>query len=155
MTLYEIDNAIMALIDEDTGEITDINALNALEMEREKKITNVACAAKNAKALADALKTEKQEIEKRMKAAEKTVASCKEYILNALNGVKIENERCKISYRRSTSVEVADNIDFDKLPADLVKITKEVKKSEAKKAIEEGQTVEGCRLVEKMSVQIK
>ena len=155
MTLYEIDNAIMELIDEETGEITDIDALNALEMERERKITNVACAAKNAKALADALKNEKQEIEKRMKAAERTVASCKEYILNALGGVKMENERCKISYRHTTSVDVADNINFDNVPAEFIKVTKEIKKTEVKKAIEEGATIDGCRIVEKTSVQIK
>lgn len=155
MKLYEIDDAIMSLIDEETGEITDIEALEALEMEREQKITNVACAAKNAKALYEALKAEKQAIEKRMKAAENTEKRCKEFILYSLGGTKIENERCKISYTHSTSVEVADNIDFDSVPECFVKVTKEIKKTEVKNAIKAGETVEGCRLVEKTSVIVK
>ena len=42
MTLYEIDNAILECIDLETGEIIDTDKLDALQLERETKIENVA-----------------------------------------------------------------------------------------------------------------
>ena len=36
MTLYEIDNAILSCTDQETGEIIDQEALDALQMERKK-----------------------------------------------------------------------------------------------------------------------
>ena len=42
MTLYEIDNAILECVDEETGEIIDFEKLDALCIERENKIKNVA-----------------------------------------------------------------------------------------------------------------
>lgn len=50
MTLYEINEAIMACVDVETGEIIDLDRLNALEMERDRKISNVACWIKDLKA---------------------------------------------------------------------------------------------------------
>ena len=63
MKLYEIDPAIDALIekliDPETGEITDTSAIEALEMEKAKKIENLACYIKNLTADAAAYKAEK------------------------------------------------------------------------------------------------
>ena len=42
MRLYEIDEAILSCIDTDTGEILDADKLNALQIEREEKLENVA-----------------------------------------------------------------------------------------------------------------
>ena len=42
MTLYDIDESIAALIDPDTGEITDYAALDALQMERSEKVGQIA-----------------------------------------------------------------------------------------------------------------
>ena len=72
MNIYQIDNAIMTagdaildLVDEETGEITDLDQFEALkaemdglQMAREQKISNVACWIKNLKAEADAIKAE-------------------------------------------------------------------------------------------------
>ena len=41
MKLYEIDEAIMACIDAETGEIIDADKLDKLTMERDAKIENV------------------------------------------------------------------------------------------------------------------
>ena len=56
MTIYEIDQSIMECVDLETGEIIDIDKLNELELEREKKLENVACWIKDLKAEAEALK---------------------------------------------------------------------------------------------------
>ena len=78
MTIYDIEAEIMDCIDQETGEIIDIDRLNALEMERDKKISNVACWIKDLKAEAEAIKAEKQTLDKRQKAAENKAESLKE-----------------------------------------------------------------------------
>ena len=47
MTLYEIDSSLMSLVDEETGEILDKEAFDAVVMERDTKIENVALWVKN------------------------------------------------------------------------------------------------------------
>lgn len=47
MTLYEIDSAIMDCVDEETGEIIDLEKLEALNIERDKKVEGIALAVKN------------------------------------------------------------------------------------------------------------
>ena len=39
MTLYEIDSAIQALVDPESGELMDYDAFAALQMEREVKLS--------------------------------------------------------------------------------------------------------------------
>ena len=46
MKLYEIDEAIMACIDAETGEIIDADKLDKLTMERDAKIENVKISIK-------------------------------------------------------------------------------------------------------------
>ena len=42
MTIYDIEAEIMDCIDQETGEVIDIDRLNALEMERDRKISSVS-----------------------------------------------------------------------------------------------------------------
>lgn len=43
MNLYEIDTEILGCVDMETGEIIDDGRLDRLQMEKEKKIENIAC----------------------------------------------------------------------------------------------------------------
>ena len=45
--LYEIDAEILASVDQETGEILDIEKLDALQMERERKLEGVALWVKD------------------------------------------------------------------------------------------------------------
>lgn len=155
MTIYEIDAAIMALIDEETGEITDIEALADLEMERDKKITNVACLIKNQKALREAIHAEKMALDKREKVIANNEERLKNYIEYALNGVKFENERCKISYMTRDKVVIDENKDIETLPLEFVKITKDFNKTAIKEAINAGQEIDGCHVIKNTSVIVK
>lgn len=155
MKIYEIDNAITALIDEETGEITDIEALKALEMERDRKVANVACLIKNEKALADAIKAEKQALEKRQKALENNVERLKGFLLYVLGGTKFENDRCKVSYMTRDKVEIDEGTDVNALPLEFVKVTKDFNKTAIKDAINAGQEIEGCRVIKNTSVIVK
>jgi len=69
MTLYEIDSAVMACVDEETGEILDEEKLNTLIMERNRKFEGVALWIKNLESDAAAIKTERDALDKRIKSA--------------------------------------------------------------------------------------
>lgn len=169
MNIYEIDRnfadtmeEIMLVFDEETGEVTDIDKfeelkrrLNELQEERNTKISNVACWYKQLCAEAEAIKAEKQNLAKRQQTAEKKAENLKKYLEYALNGEKFKDARCNISYRKSKSVVVDPDMDPFNLPIQFQKVTVEPNKTELKKAIEGGQTVEGVEIVEKTSMQIK
>ena len=155
MTIYEIEAEIMDCIDQETGEIIDIDRLNALEMERDKKISNVACWIKDLRAEAEAIKAEKQALDKRQKAAENKAESLKTWLQSILQGEKFKDSRCAISYRRSERVDFADNFNFDTLPDSMKKVTIEPKKTEIKNYLLTGATIEGVELVESSNIQIR
>lgn len=154
MTIYEIDAAILECVDQKTGDIIDIDRLEALEMEREQKISNVACWIKDLEAEAEAISKEKKNLAERQAACENKAASLKNYLTSALNGMKFKDARCSVSYRKSDSVEV-DKTAIDKLPEEFVKVEKTVRKSELKDALKLGFEFEGVKLVEKNNIQIR
>lgn len=154
MTLYEIDEAILDLVDEETGEVIDLDALAALEMERDKKISNVACWIKDLKAEAEAIKAEKMNLAKRQATCENKVEQLKKYLADALGGVKFKDSRCSISYRKSESVQL-DDLALLKLPDEFVKVEKSPRLTEIKNAIKEGQSFEGVKLVTNNNIQIR
>ena len=43
LSLYHIDQALEALIDPETGELLDYDAVEQLQMDRERKIENMVC----------------------------------------------------------------------------------------------------------------
>ena len=155
MTIYDIEAEIMDCIDQETGEVIDIDRLNALEMERDKKISNVACWIKDLKAEAEAIKAEKQALEKRQKAAENKAESLKTWLSGILQGEKFKDSRCSISYRRSEKVTFADDFVVDSLPDEMKKITIEPRKTEIKEFLKAGGEIEGVRIEENTSMTIK
>lgn len=108
MNLYEIDQAILALVDQETGEITDWEAFDALQMERDVKIENVACWYKNLMAEAVAIRQEELSLAKRRQAIEKQAESKLKYLENALGGQKFQTARCSITWRKTSRVEVSE-----------------------------------------------
>lgn len=154
MTLYEIDEEILNLVDQETGEVIDTDRLEELQMERDKKVSNVACWIKNLKAEAEALKAEKENLAKRQQSCERKAEQLKDYLAYALNGTKYKDARVSVSYRKSESVEVDDMAIFT-LPEEYIKVEKTVKKTELKNAMKLGLQFDGCRLVEKNNIQIR
>ena len=158
MTIYEIDQAIMECVDLETGEIIDIDKLNELEIEREKKLENVACWIKDLKAEAEALKNEKQALAERQKVAENKAESLKKWLAYALQGEKFKTAKCAISFRRTEAIEVTDeglnNLmkEHDEL---LTYKAPEPNKTAIKQAIKDGLNVPGVQLVQNVSTIIK
>ena len=155
MNLYEIDDAILECVDTETGDIIDVERLEALELERDTKISNIACWIKDLNAEAEAIKAEKQALDKRQKVSENKAESLKRYLQGYLGGAKYKDGRCAISYRNSESVEFDENLDVSTLPSDLVKVKVEPSKTLIKQAIKDGRTVEGCHIVSKENIQIR
>ena len=150
MTIYEIDQAIM--------ECVDAEQLDKLQMEREKKLENVACWIKDLKAEAEALKNEKMALAERQKVAENKAESLKKWLAYALQGEKFKTSKCAISFRKSEAVEVTDeglnNLmkEHDEL---LTYETPEPNKTAIKQAIKDGLDVPGVQLIQNISTIIK
>lgn len=158
MTLYEIDSAILECIDMETGEVIDTDKLNALNMERDAKVENVACWIKELKAEAEAIKAEKQKLADRQKAAENKAESLKRWLAYALDGKKFNTAKCAVSFRNTESVEVTEqgleNLmkGHDEL---LTYKTPEPNKTAIKQAIKDGLSVDGVQLVQNISTIIR
>lgn len=153
MKLYEIDEAILSCIDTETGEILDAEKLNALQIEREEKLENVALWIKNLTSDAEALKAEKQAFAERQKAAENKAESLKKWLTEALAGEKFKTTRVAVSFRKTKSVQVADIFALDNSFLKYAEPTPD--KVAIKKAIEAGQEVTGATLVENVSISVK
>ena len=153
MRLYEIDNAIMDCVDEETGDVIDVERLESLEMERDIKISNIACWVKDLQAESKAIKEEIDKLQARKKADENKAESLKNFLAYYLNGVKFKDARASISYRHSTSTEFTG--DVNSLRDDLCKVERKASLTAIKQALEQGEVIEGARLVEKESVIIK
>lgn len=170
MTLYDIDAQIAALdgaaeddmlIDEETGELVSVSqALDALRMEREAKLENVACWVKNLSAEADAIREEENRLLKRRKAAETKAANLKAWLLAAMtreDGTteKLKTGRVMVSVKRNPPSTVVD--DEALLPC-AYKTVKQIviqDKAAIKSAILAGEEVPGAHLEYGRSVSIK
>lgn len=169
MTLYDIDAQIAALdgaaeddmlIDAETGELISVSqALDALRMEREEKLENVACWVKNLCAEADAIREEENRLVKRRKAAETKAANLKAWLLAAMtreDGTtdKLKTGRVMVSVKRNPPSTVVYE---ELLPSTykVAKITYQANKELIKRELLAGGEVPGAHLEYGRSVVIK
>lgn len=108
MNIYEIDKAITSLIDNETGEISDFEAFEQLQLDRETKIENIALAYKNYNAEAIMIKDEAGRLMERAEKAKSNAERCKKLLEYALQGQAFKTPKTSISYRKSTSVKLED-----------------------------------------------
>lgn len=153
MRLYEIDEAILDCIDQETGEIVDPEKLNALQIERDAKLEGVALWIKDLKAEAEALKAEKLAFADRQEKTVKKAESLKKWLADALAGEKFSTTKVAVSFRKTKSVQVENIFDLDESFLKYGDPTAD--KTAIKKAIEAGQEVKGAQLVESLSLSIK
>lgn len=157
MTLYNIsgrlEQAFYDSIDPETGEILDNAELDALQMERDEKVENIACLIKNLTAEAAAIKVEKENLARRQRTAENRAEWLKKYLADNLQGESFKSARAAISWRRSESVEIRS---MEDVPEDFLKFKDpEPDKTALKKALKAGQIFDGIALVERQNIQIK
>ena len=160
--LYEIDAAILAAVDQETGEILDVEKLDALQLEREAKLEGVALWVKDLKAEAAAVKEEADKLTARKKALDNKIEGLKNWLLFALDGEKLKTPRCNVYYTHNQRVKVDDEeklIEFLKnttVPNEFLRFREpELRRDEIKKALKEGVRIPGAELEETESVVIK
>ena len=157
MTLFEINKAILEFdyeIDEETGEILNAEALDALQLAREEKIEGVGLWIKNLTAEAEAVKKEKDAMADRQRRLEKKAESLKNYLVYALQGERFSTPRIAISWRKSESVLIPDEALLDDRFVNITMIKKPDKKL-IKDTLKAGREVPGAELITKQNLQIK
>ena len=152
MNLYEIHHEIMSCWDEETGEILDVQKFDALQMALEDKLEAIGCYVKNLEAEAAALKVEEQAFAARRKRTENKAASLKNYLSGYLQGCPFETLRVKVFFRKSESLEVAEDA---VVPEEFLKHKVEVNIAELKKAVKSGLVLDGVQLIQKQNINIK
>lgn len=162
MNLFEIDfeiekaiNALFDSVNEETGEV-DAEALVNLEqlnVERERKLENIACYIKNLKSDSAALKAEIDSLEKRKRAIDKKTARLQVYLQQHINtDEKFTFPRAVISFRKNKKVEIVNEA---LIPKRLFRIKAEPNKDAIKEELAAGKKVKGCELIDSYSLQIK
>lgn len=161
LNIYEINQAILSLIDEETGEILDGEAFDQLQMEREAKLENVACWIKNLVAEGAALRAEEVNLAERRKAVERKVERLKAYLAEALCGEKFQTTKCAVTFRKTSKVEVTDVRSVaewceDNGYGDLVAYAApSVSKTDLSKLLKSGMEIPGAEIVEGTSMGVK
>lgn len=169
MTLYEIDRAIQALldegfnytIDEETGEVffDDKSAeLEQLTFERGAKLEAVALYIKNLDALAETIKAEEKALKERREAREKKAENLRKYLaqsMAAAGETGLETAKVRVAFHKSEAV-IVDEEKLDKaFIKETIKTTYAPDKTAIKKAIKAGQQVTGAYIEERKKVQIQ
>lgn len=163
MTLYEIESAILNCVDQETGEIIDAEALNALQMERDKKIEGVALWVKDLRAEAEAIGNEVKSLNARKKAAENKAERLKQWLGDALAGEIFKSSKVRVSYTHNTKLNVIDEqsvVNYIqthcKEPEQFLRFTlPEIRKDAVKAEINKGVEIPGACLEPTESVVIK
>lgn len=163
MNLFQIDEAIANCvklddredyIDVSTGEIIDIQALDALKMEKEKKLRNIGCWVLNLKAEEQAIADQIKKFTARKQAIHNKIESLQNYTAAALNGEPWKCTECEYKWRMTESVQF--NGDIKAVPVEYLRLKEpELDKAKIKKALKSGVVIAGCTLEKKNSMSIK
>lgn len=161
MNLYEINTEIASMVDPETGEILDYEAFENLAMERDQKLEELAMWYKNLTAEAAMISVEENKLAERRKTLEKQAKRLEAYLSKFLAGSKFSTARVSCTFRKSKSLEIADEAQFIKNMAQsqlfeyLTYKDPTVNKDAVKAAIKAGQTFDGAAIIEKNNIQIK
>ena len=158
MSIYEIDDSILSLVDMETGEIEDEERYDELQMERTQKVENIGCFYKNLVAEAKAMKEEEENLAQRRKAVENKAERINNLLVYALKGEKFESPRLRCSYRKAKSVQVDDSfVTWALEHADDLLTFKEPapNRTAIKAALADGREIEHAEIVTSESLQVK
>lgn len=160
MKLYEIAPALRfalddIVVDEETGEILQADALHAVEAEAAEKIEATALYLRELDAEAKADKEEADRMLARVKSLQKRSDYIKAMLLDALHATgKVKTGRVTVSIRTTKAVEIAEGADLPEAYT-TVKTTVSPNKIAIKQALLDGVEVPGCSLEARESVSIR
>ena len=172
MTLYEIntqfaeaielyENGVDEIIDTETGEVRSLaDVLAELNMSREQKIENTVRYIKNLRAGSEAVRAEAANLIERADRFDKKAEQLESYLLSQLGDCKkLETPLYTIKVRTSKSTCCpTDEEAIQRLPEGFWNIKTTVKVAPDKKAIkaalEKGEKLEGCSIIENKRLSI-
>ena len=169
-TLYEInerynaaiqmyEDGVSELVDTETGEIIPIEDwLAALQMSKEEKIDNTIKYLKNCKAFCEAAKAEVEVLEERIAKKAKKAEHLEKYLLSQLGDTKkIETPLYCLKVRTTKrTIAPKDEKQLQTLPRECwhKKTSIVADKKAIKAALEKGEKLEGCSIVENKRLSI-
>lgn len=154
-TLYDIIKSIESFefeVDEETGEILNMAELDALQVDKETKVENIALFIKNLKADAAMYADEEKAFAQRKKAAANKADRLTKYLAAMLAGEKYKSARVAITWKPSEAVNITS---IDELPQGYYVTEKKPDKMKIRQAIKNGEQVPGAVLVERENIQVK
>lgn len=161
MNLYEINSSIEEIIEksyqfaaEHDGEMSEdfLSELDNLKLLRTDKIENICFAIKNAKANSEIISSEIKILQQKKQYSENLQERFKNYLASVLNGEKVKTALNSVYYKDTVSVSVDETI----TPPDrFARIKKEWDKIMLKEALQAGENIEGCKLVNKTSIVVR
>lgn len=160
MKLYEIAPALRfalddIVVDEETGEILNADALHAVEAEASDKVEATALYLRELDAEAKAAKDEADRMIARVKSMQKRSDYLKAMLLDALHATgKVKTGRVTVSIRKTQAVAVDEGANLPEAYT-TVKTTVSPNKVAIKQALLDGVEVPGCSLEARESVSIR
>ena len=172
MTLYEIneqfsaamemyENGVDEVVDTETGEVRSLaDVLAELNMSREEKIENTVRYIKNLRADSESARAEASNLVERADRFDKKAEQLESYLLSQLGDCKkMETPLYTLKVRTSKSTCCpTDEEAIQRLPEGFWNIKTTVKVTPDKKAIkaalEKGEKLEGCSIVENKRLSI-
>lgn len=127
-------------------------ALESLEMERSEKLLDLGCAYMECESEAEAIKKVETSLAERRRTLERRAEWLKRFVAGQIaDGETMKDGRCRLSWRKSTSVEITDP---GAVPDKYLRYKPpEPDKAMLKVALEAG-PVAGAQLVTKNNLQI-
>lgn len=154
--LYELTGVFLEIDEMDIDDETKIDTLDSIDWEHDfsEKIENCIKVIQNKKARVEAYKTEIKRLQDLKTSEEKAVERIKSSVSEAMRLTKhdkLETALFKVGFRKSKAVVV----DEDKLPKEYQIVSYKPDKKTLKELLKSGKEIEGARLEERRSLNIR
>lgn len=165
MNLYELSGELKSVIHqmetfaEENGGTLDgfpmADYLEAIKDDFDRKALSIACVIKDLEADAAKHAEEMRSQADKKRSCERKAESLRQYLIaNIEPGVKFEDQRAKIGWRKSEGVKLSCPV-MD-LPEEYIRFKEpEPRLDELKKAVKSGVVIDGVELETKQNIQIK
>jgi hypothetical protein len=163
MNLYEMKGNYTQILQEasyyasqNEGEVSKeiADSLEAEFNSLNDKIEATAMFIKSEVAMEKAIADEIKKLQDRKKVHANKTAWCKKYLSEFVDG-KFETAKCKISFRKSTSVLIAKDCNLNLIAPELCDVKITPNKTKLKGALSAGAEIDGVTLETKQNIQVK
>jgi hypothetical protein len=162
MTLYDVIKELEETlnqfeVDEETGEVIfDADKIEALNLAKEEKITNIGYVILNKQAELNAIQERKKELDKRIKSLSNTIDRLNNYLSFCLDGEAFKCVDFEVKFTKSERVEINEEFFSNSFNDKYFKYKQpEADKTEIKKALKQGIEIPGASLVQHQNMKIK